>query len=65
MVAALAAPRVAAACTVCFGDPESPETKGVSAAVMFLLIVTMGVLGGFGTFFIYLMRRAKTLESSE
>jgi hypothetical protein len=61
---ALAAPKGAHACSVCFGDPDSPETKGAKLAIVFLLVVTFGVLGSFGTFFVLLMRRARRLADA-
>lgn len=49
----------ASACTICFGDPDSPLTKSVEMGVWFLLAVVLLVEGGFGIFFlVYLRRRA-------
>jgi hypothetical protein len=39
-------PRPAFACSVCFGDPESPQAKGVAAAVSLLVGITGFVLMG-------------------
>ena len=36
VAALLLAPRAAGACAVCFGDPGSPASKGLTAAVLFL-----------------------------
>jgi hypothetical protein len=50
----------AAACSVCFGDPNSPLTKSAEMGVWFLLAVIVLVEAGFGVFFlIYLRRRAR------
>ena len=47
------------ACSVCYGDPSSPQIIGANNAVLFLLLVVVGVLSGFAGFFLYLMRRAR------
>src|SRR6478672_3677803 len=63
-VLVLAVPRVALACPVCFGQSDSPMAAATNMGVFFMLGVTVCVLGGFATFFVYLMRRAK-LASDE
>ena len=60
----LAAPRVALACPVCFGDNDSPMAVAMNFGIFAMLIVVAGVLGAFATFFIYLIRRATQLERS-
>ena len=60
----LAAPRVALACPVCFGDNDSPMAVAMNLGIFAMLIVVAGVLGAFATFFIYLIRRANRLERS-
>jgi hypothetical protein len=55
----LAAPRVALACPVCFGENNSPMALGARTAVIFMLVFVGGVLAAFASFFIYLMRRAR------
>lgn len=55
----LAAPRVALACPVCFGQSDSPMAQGVNMGIYFLLGVTLAVLAAFASFFIYLIRRAR------
>ena len=57
-------PRAVSACSVCFGDSDSPQAKGAGMAILFLLGITAGVLGGMATFFIYLIRRAKRFSST-
>ena len=54
----LSMPRAASACSVCFGDPTSPASKGLAWGVFALLGVVLVVLGGFTAFFIFLARRA-------
>jgi hypothetical protein len=64
-VALLALPGLALACPVCFGNPGSPQTKGVQAGILALLIVTVAVLASIaGFFFIYLRRRIRMFEES-
>jgi len=53
----VALPNVASACSVCFGDPTSPASKGLAWGVFALLGVVLLVLGGFTAFFIFLARR--------
>ena len=58
-LALVAAPRVALACPVCFGQSDSPMAWGTNMAIFFMLGLTGVVLAGFGAFIVYLMRRAK------
>lgn len=57
-----AAPRLALACPVCFGQNDSPLAKGVNMGVFFMLGIVAVMLSAFASFFIYLSRRARTLE---
>jgi hypothetical protein len=57
-------PRIAEACSVCFGDPDSPHTQGMNNAILFLLAVTAGVLAAFAGFFIYLWRRSRVVGAA-
>lgn len=61
----LAAHAVALACPVCYGNPDSSSAQGMNAAILSLLGVTGGVLGGFASMFLRLRRRAKTLARDE
>jgi hypothetical protein len=63
-LAMLAAPRLALACPVCFGDNDSPMAVAMNNGILAMLIVVGGVLGGFATFFIYLIRRGNQVERS-
>lgn len=56
--ALLLAPRAAGACAVCFGDPDSPASQGLTAAVLFLVGVIVAVLAGVALFAISMLRRA-------
>jgi len=62
---ALAVPRAALACPVCFGQNDSPMAVATNMGIITLLIVVVGVLASFATFFIYLVRRAKLVEMTE
>jgi hypothetical protein len=48
---------------VCFGDNDSPLAKAMNLGIMAMLVVVVGVLGAFASFFIYLMRRQKLAAS--
>jgi len=61
----LAAPRVALACPVCFGDANSPLTIATNMGIIAMLVVVAGMIGAFATFFIYLNRRAKRVAAQE
>jgi hypothetical protein len=58
-LAILLAPRVASACPVCFGQSSSPMVEAAKMGVLFMLGVTVVMLGAFATFFIHLRRRAR------
>jgi hypothetical protein len=58
-----AAPPSALACPVCFGANDSPMAVATNMGIVAMLVVVVGVLGAFATFFIYLMRRAKMVAS--
>jgi hypothetical protein len=61
----LAAPRAAMACPVCFGNSDAPMAIATNMGIIAMLVVVAGVLGGFATFFIYLMRRARRVAEQE
>lgn len=50
------------ACSVCFGDPNSAVTKAVKSGVLFLLVVTGGVLGAMGWTFWSWAKRSRHLS---
>jgi hypothetical protein len=62
---AIAAPRAALACPVCFGDANSPLTIATNMGIIAMLVVVAGMIGAFATFFIYLNRRAKRVAAQE
>jgi hypothetical protein len=52
------------ACPVCFGASDTPAVQGAKMAIIALLGVTGSVLGAFGAFFVYLMRRARMIAGA-
>jgi hypothetical protein len=61
----IAAPRVAFACPVCFGDSNAPMAVAMNMGILAMLVVVAGVLGAFASFFIYLIRRARRVAEQE
>jgi hypothetical protein len=59
---ALAAPRAALACPVCFGQSDSPMAKAINMGIIAMLVVVAGMLASFAAFFIYLNRRARLVN---
>lgn len=51
-------PEVSYACATCFGDPNSTATQGMNKAILTMLGVTGGVLGGVVTSIFTLKNRA-------
>lgn len=47
-----ASPGPALACSVCYGEPDSPATKGLTWAIVLLAMVVVGVLMGIVGFFV-------------
>ena len=56
-------PQITWACSVCFGDPNSPMIKGAQWGVLVLLGVVLSVLGGMIVVIISWVRRARALEA--
>jgi len=48
---------------VCFGNSDSPMAIAMNMGIIVMLVVVAGVLGGFASFFIYLMRRARRVAA--
>ena len=61
---ALAAPRIALACPVCFGNSDAPMAKAANLGILAMLGVVAVMLASFAAFFIYLNRRARQVETS-
>ena len=55
----LAAPRLALACPVCFGQNNTPLGNAVKAGVILMLVLVGVVLAGFAAFIVNLNRRAR------
>jgi hypothetical protein len=62
---AVAAPRAALACPVCFGNADSPMAIATNMGIIAMIVVVVGMIGAFATFFIYLNRRAKRVAAQE
>ncbi len=64
-VLSVAAPRAALACPVCFGQSDAPMAVATNAGIWLMLGVVAVMLGGFASFFVYLIRRANRLAEAE
>ena len=42
----------AEACSVCYGEPDSPTTRGLTWAIVLLAMVVVEVLAGIVSFFV-------------
>ncbi len=59
-------PEIIFACDKCFGaNVDTPVTQGIGFAMLALLGITGGVLGGISAFFIYLWRRSRMFQAGE
>ena len=50
---------LALACPVCFGQSDSPMAAAANLAIVVMLVIVVGMLAAFATFFLYLRRRAQ------
>jgi len=50
------------ACPNCFGAPGDPISESIGMAIMFLLVVVTGTVGGIIAFFVSVARRTKKYE---
>ena len=57
-------PEIILACSTCYGDPNAAATKGMNKAILAMLGITGGVLGGIGSSIVVLHRRAKKYANS-
>jgi hypothetical protein len=62
--ALVAAPRAALACPVCFGQNDSPLALGINYGILAMLGIIVAFWIAFGSFFIYLARRARRVEAA-
>ena len=52
-------------CPVCFGDSDAPIVKGIEMSVLFMVIVTYGVILTGMTFAFLSYRRARRLATEQ
>lgn len=52
------------ACSACYGDPDSPMSRGLTWAIVALVGAVSVVLTGVTAFFVHVNRRANTLEQA-
>lgn len=52
------------ACSVCYGEPDSPTTRGLSWAIIVLAGIVGVVLTGVAAFFVHMNRRAGAPEQA-
>jgi hypothetical protein len=50
------------ACSVCFGQSDSPMAWAMNMGIFVMLLIVGGVLVGFASFFVHLMRRARLVD---
>jgi hypothetical protein len=55
----------AEACSVCYGDPDSPQAKAMKVGILVLLGFIGTVLTGFATLFLYWVSRSRRLTLIE
>jgi hypothetical protein len=55
----------ALACSVCYGEPDAPMTRGLSWAIVVLAGIVGAVLTGVAGFFVHVNRRANALQQAE
>ena len=55
-------PEVGYACATCFGDPTAPASQGLNWAIITLLGVTGGVLGGIISTIISIGKKNKNFQ---
>jgi O-antigen/teichoic acid export membrane protein len=61
---ALGAPSDALACAVCLGNSQSSLRDGMNAGILALLGFVLFMIVSFAVFFIYLWRKARSVETS-
>jgi hypothetical protein len=58
----IAVPPAVLACPVCFGQNDSPMAWAMNMGIFVMLLIVGGVLVGFASFFVHLMRRARLVD---
>ncbi len=51
-------PAAAQACSVCYGEPDSPAARGLTWAILSLIVVVAVVLAGVTAFFVHAGRNS-------
>jgi hypothetical protein len=62
---ALLRPSLASACSVCYGEPDSPAARGLSWAIAALAGIVVMVLAGAVAFFVHAARKAEVLQATD
>ena len=57
----LLAPHASFACAACYGQSDSPMAQGMNWGILSLLAIVAMVLGGVGTFFVFLAKKSAAL----
>ncbi|HPC59347.1 MAG TPA: hypothetical protein PKX23_01710 [Verrucomicrobiota bacterium] len=65
LAAVVLAPGWASACSICYGEPDSPVSKGLTWAILALVMVVMTVLSGAVAFFVQASRKAALVQAAE
>jgi len=55
----------AAACSVCYGEPDSPMSRGLTWGILALCGIVGVVLTGVAAFFVHVGRRSRELSHDE
>lgn len=63
-VLSLLTPYLAAACSVCYGEPDSPASRGLTWAIIALALVVGVVLSGVVMFFVQANRNSANREKA-
>ena len=58
-------PLASQACAVCYGDPDSSMSKGLTWGISVLLVVVVGVLAAISSFFVYISKKSSTESPTE
>lgn len=62
---ALLLPASSWACSICYGEPDSPVSQGLTWAIVALGGIVMCVLGGAVAFFVQANRKATMLQATD
>jgi len=65
LVLGLLHPGVASACSVCYGEPDSPAARGLSWAIVALAGVVVMVLAGAVAFFVQAARKSDLVQAAD